>query len=348
MKITIITIHGIPNFGSVFQSYALCKFLNNNGYDNVEVIDYNPSYYEPSSLRAIVGRILNYKHFKVRKNKFRNFIETNLNLTKSYTTLSQLENDNWNSDVYVAGGDQLWNIYHPCGNDDAYKLTFVKGKKISYATSMGQKGFSDENLKNLAQKIADFSSVSVRESSSVELLSKVDINATHCVDPVFLLDSKEYDKFIKPINEPKYMMVYLVKSSPLLDKVINYLSNKYNLKVYLCSGFSKKCACDKVLKDLGPDEILSYIKNAEIVLSSSFHATSFSLIFKKQFYTILPGASTNERIIDLLTIRGLTNRIVTDDTNFEVAFNSEIDYENVKTYDELINASKDYLLKALK
>ena len=98
-------------------------------------------------------------------------------------------------------------------------------------------------------------------------------------------------------------MVYLVTPSPLLEKTINYLKEKYNLKVILCGGFSKKCTCDEFLKDLGPDEILSYIKNAEIVLSSSFHATSFSIIFEKQFFTILPDEHTNERIEDLLNIK---------------------------------------------
>ena len=101
------------------------------------------------------------------------------------------------------------------------------------------------------------------------------------------------------------------------------------------------------MKDLGPDEILSYIYNAEIVLSSSFHATSFALIFKKQFYTILPDLHTNERILDLLTARDLQDHIITDPAQLENMDQLTIDYDKLKPYTPLIESSKAYLEKAL-
>ena len=271
MKIRIITIHGIPNFGSVFQSYGLCRYLRDNGFPDTKLIDYTPDYYTNKSLISTLGRMLNYKSYVTRTKKFRAFIEENLSLTNErFKTLEELKKHNFDGDVYIAGGDQLWNVFYTCGNDDAYKLAFVNGKKISYATSMGQKAFEKEQLEALGEKLKAFSAVSVREPSTVSLLESVGINATWSVDPVFLLEASDYDKFIKPVNEPDYMMVYLVTPSKLLEDCIEYLSKKYNLKVILCSGFSKKCTCDKFIKDLGPDEMLSYIKNAKIVLSSSF------------------------------------------------------------------------------
>lgn len=348
MKIKIITIHGIPNFGSVFQSYALCNYLQKNGYTDTELIDYNPAYYNKKTLRSTIGRILNFKAFLKRKKKFRSFVENNIPLSpKCYTDIKSLKEDIGEADVFIAGGDQLWNVYHDCGNDEAYKLTFAKGKKISYATSMGQKDFSKDELLKLAELIKDFSAVSVRESSSVELLESVNIKAEQSVDPVYLLEKADYKKFIKPVNQPDYMLVYLVTPSKLLEDCIKYISEKYNLKVILCSGFSKKCTCDEFLKDLGPDEILSYIANAKIVLSSSFHATSFSLIFEKQFFTILPDEHTNERIEDLLKQRVLSHRIVTDNSDLETVLNDVIDYNSVKSYSEYIEKSKKYLRKAL-
>lgn len=348
MKIRIITIHGIPNFGSVFQSYALCKYLKQQGYSDTQLIDYNPEYYTSKSLRAIVGRILNYGNYRRRTRKFRSFIEQNLPLTEaSFTNFDELKQYDFAADVYIAGGDQLWNVYHTCGNDDAYKLTWVSGKKISYGTSMGQTDFTDQQIKELAQKIADFSAVSVRESSSVGMLKNAGIEAQQCVDPVYLLDEHAYHKFLKPVNQSKYLLVYLVTPSDLLNKTIDVLSKMYGLKVILCSGFSKKCPCDEFLKDLGPDEILSYIYNAEIVLSSSFHATSFALIFKKQFYTILPDQHTNERIVDLLTARGLQDHIITDTAQLESIGQMTIQYEELKPYTPLIQSSKAYLENAL-
>lgn len=348
MKIRIITIHGIPNFGSVFQSYALCAYLNRQGYDDVQVIDYNPTYFNASTLRAKIGKIINYKHYKKRTKKFRSFIMKNIPLTKeNFLEFNELTKFDFSADIYIAGGDQLWNVYHRCGNDDAYKLTWVTGKKISYGTSLGQTDFSEEQLKDLAEKLKSFSAVSVRESSSVQMLAKVNIPSMHCVDPVYLLDVKDYEKFLKPVEEEKYLLVYLVTPSDLLEQCIQYLSKKYGLKVILCSGFSKKCSCDKFLKDLGPDEILSYIKNAEIILSSSFHATAFSLIFQKQFFTILPDKHTNERIVDLLTIRHLSDRIVTEQSDITKVLDNVIDYDNIYSYKQNIEDSKAYIERAL-
>lgn len=348
MRIKIITIHGIPNFGSVFQSYGLCKYLIENGFTDTKLIDYTPGYYKSKSLVSTLGRVLNYKSYITRTKKFRAFIEQNLPLTSQrFKTFEELKNHSFDGDVYIAGGDQLWNVFYTCGNDDAYKLTFVNGKKISYATSMGQRAFEKDQLEALGEKLKAFSAISVREPSTVSLLESVGLNATWSVDPVFLLNVSDYEKFLKPVNEPDYMMVYLVTPSKLLEDCIEYLSKKYNLKVILCSGFSKKCTCDKFIKDLGPDEMLSYIKNAKIVLSSSFHATAFSLIFQKQFFTILPGEHTNERITDLLEMRGLESRIITDATNLET-LDSVIDYSKTNDYSEYIEKSKEYLQRALR
>lgn len=348
MKIRIITIHGIPNFGSVFQCYGLCRYLKEKGFEDTQVIDYNPEYFNRKTLRSVIGKALNYKHFWVRKTKFRNFVENNIPLTeKSFSTIEELEKYNFDADVYIAGGDQLWNVYHESGRDDSYRLTFVKGKKVSYSTSMGQKNFPKDELKILADAIKDFSAVSVREQNSVALLKQQGVEAVQCVDPVFLLKKEDYERFVKKIDQPEYLLVYLVTPSKLLEDCVEYISKKYNLKVILCSGFSKKCTCDEFLKDLGPDEILSYIANAKFVLSSSFHATSFSLMFEKQFFTILPDEHTNERIESLLEQRQLSHRIITDKTDLKTALDDVIDYSAVGDYSEWVNKSKDYLKKAL-
>lgn len=347
MKIRIITIHNIPNFGSVFQCYGLSKYLETIGHKDVKVIDYQPKYFEKfKSIKSFIGYLLNIKNYYRRKNKFRTFVKNNIPLTKKFTSCEDLQKYNFNADVYIAGGDQLWNVFHDCGNDDAFKLTFADNKKISYATSMGQNNFPKKDLELLSSKISDFSSISVRESVSVQELKSVGINAIHCVDPVFLLGVNEYKKFIKPVNQPKYILVYLVESSELLDKCIEHLARGKNLKVINCSGFSKKCYCDEIIKDLGPDEILSYIYNAEIVLSASFHATVFSIMFKKQFFTLLPNKHTNERILDLLNIYGLEEQIITEFDKDKL--NSIINFDRVKDYSKKIEKSKKYLENALK
>ena len=81
MRIRIITIHNIPNFGSVFQSYALCKYLISQGYEDTKIIDYNPDYYNKCTIRAVVGKILNYGAYRRRTKRFRDFVKKYIPIT---------------------------------------------------------------------------------------------------------------------------------------------------------------------------------------------------------------------------------------------------------------------------
>ena len=316
MKCEIITIHHIHNFGSVFQAYALQKFLQNNGHD-AQIIDYRPAYYEVgrNRLKSLAGKVLNLKAYLARKKKFERFIKHSIHLSsKPAHTEEDLRKQFGDCDgVIIAGGDQLWNSYHPCGNDDAYKLTFApKAKKMAYGTSMGRDNFTEEELETLAKKTADFRKIMLREKCTVDMLSSyTSVDVSHVIDPVGLLEPEDFYKVAKipPVKEP-YAVMYLADSSSLLDAVIQVLSEKMGLKIVHICGFRKKCYCDYMIKDAGPEEILGYIANAQFVLSASFHATMFSLLFNKPFATLLPGEKTNARIEDILKLAELENRIL--------------------------------------
>lgn len=316
MKCSIITIHHIHNFGSVFQAYALAHFLDMNGYET-EIIDYRPGYYDygRNRLKTYVGRMLNIVPYFKRKKKFENFIAQHEKLSnKQFANLSELKAYYRDSDrIFIAGGDQLWNSYHPCGNDDAYKLVFTDSiRKIAYGTSMGRDNYSDEELIKIAALVDGFQKIMLREQSTVPLLQKyATASVNHVIDPVGLLDVKDFKSIaVKPkINEP-YAVMYLADSGELLNQAIEILSKKMGLKIVHICGFKKKCYCDYFIKDAGPEEILGYILYANFVLSASFHATMFSLMFQKQFATLLPGEQTNARINDLLEYVDLKKRIL--------------------------------------
>lgn len=353
MKCSMITIHHIPNFGSVFQAYGLQKYLQQQGFD-AEVIDYRPAYYDAgrNKLKTLVGKVLNLKPYLTRKKKFESFVKKYENLSaKRFVTPEQLQSHYGNSDaVFLAGGDQLWNNYHPCGNDDAYKLTFAKqGKKLAYGTSMGRDNFTADELKALSAKTADFQRIMLREKCTVDMLqTHTAVPVSHVIDPVGLLDAEDFRKIAKkPAMTEPYAVMYLADSSPLLDAAIELLSRKMGLKIVHICGFRKKCCCDYFVKDAGPEEILGYIANAEFVLSASFHATMFSLMFNKPFATLLPGEKTNARIEDLLKYVGLQNRILHNGSDLAV-LEKTVDYTNPnEILKELQNASRELLLQTL-
>lgn len=353
MKCSIITIHHIHNFGSVFQAYGLYKFLDDNGI-NAEIIDYRPAYYDQGKkkLRTFVGKCLNIKAYTTRKKKFENFLKTHDRFSdKQFRSTSELETFyGKDTSLFIAGGDQLWNNYHPCGRDDAYKLTFAKkGIKLAYGTSMGRDNFNDEELKELASKTDDFKKIMLREKSTVDMLgkfSKTEVN--HVIDPVGLIDVEEFKKIAKKpdIDEP-YAVMYLADSSEILDASVEYLSKKLGLKIVHICGFKQKCYCDRFEKSAGPEEILGYILYSEFVLSASFHATMFSLMFNKQFATLLPGVKTNARIEDLLKGVNLENRII-HSKNDIAEIENKIDFTHANAVlDELKQKSCIALLESI-
>ena len=350
--VKIITIHCIHNFGSVFQSYGLVKYLRNQGY-NAELIDYRPVYYERGRnvLKKYVGIALNYSAYKRQHEKYQDFIDRYLPKGKVYHTLEDLKTMESKDTIFIAGGDQLWNSFHACGNDDAYKLTFVSEcKKIAYGTSMGRNTFDRTELEELSKKIADFCSIGLREQSTVSLLQPyTNVPVYHAADPVLLLEPKDYMEFIgerRLIKEP-YMVMYLAAKSDLLSQTVDYVARKRGLKVVHVCGFKKKCDCDYFLKDTGPQELLNLIYYSDFVVSASFHATLFSILFQKQFCTLLPEAGTNTRIEDLLSNFKLPERIIhyqseIKNLDVDIDFGPMIDIMN-----RLVNNSKKQLLKAI-
>lgn len=354
MNIHIITIHHIHNFGSVFQAYCLQKYLSDLGH-NVDIIDYRPTYYNSgrNKLKSVVGRLLNLSAYKSRKRKYESFIRQYDTLSsKSFSSLDQLREFYENSnDLFIAGGDQLWNTYHPCGKDDAYKLVFTNSSlKVAIGTSMGRNNQSYEELIELARKIDKFKAVFLREKSTVERLSGfIDTPCHHVIDPVGLVDPKHLlSMAIKPKIDKPFAIMYLADSGQELDASVRFLSQEMGLKIIHICGFRKKCYCDVFEKNTGPSELLGYIINADFVLSASFHATMFSIIFNKPFATILPNEQTNERIEGLLRYFGLENRIIRSTTDV-MMLKQEIDYASVNDkLKEFIDLSKEEIREVIK
>ncbi|MCK9220809.1 MAG: polysaccharide pyruvyl transferase family protein [Bacteroidales bacterium] len=353
MRVYIITIHCIHNFGSVFQSYGLVKYLQNEGYD-AELIDYRPDYFRGgrNPLRKYSSIALNLISYTKQYKHYQSFIDKKIIKTSTvYHSIKELQKLAKEDAVFITGGDQLWNSFHPCGRDDAYKLTFVhKGKKIAYGTSMGRISYSKDELEELSKKISDYITIGLREQSTVSMLQQhTKVPVYHAADPVLLLNKENYMSFIgekRLINEP-YLVMYLAAKSHLLEQTIEHIANRQGLKVVHVCGFSKKCRCDYFLKATGPGDLLNLIYYSEFVVSASFHATLFSVLFEKQFCSLLPEAGTNTRIEDFLSYFGLSGRIV--HTVDEIKnLDNQIDFTLTKSIrEELVAKSKEQLLSAI-
>jgi hypothetical protein len=351
LLIKIITIHSIHNFGSIFQATALQRFLMDKCYDT-EIIDYRPRYFQSgrNKIKTFVGKLLNYGSFIRRKKKFENFISKNMVLSnKQYTKLEELKSIDGTADVFIAGGDQLWNDYHFSGRDPAFKLSFIsKSNKIAFGTSMGRDNYNIEEIKSLMLAVQDFDFIGLREKSSVNYLKVSGLEqVAHVVDPVLLLDKSYYESIAIEPKMEKYALLYLVDSSSLLDATVNYIKKNIDLKIVHVCGFKKKCKCDYFLKDSGPEEILGLLINADFVISASFHATLFSVLFNKNFVSLLPNQNTNARITEWLEFVELDHRIIKNKRDLGV-ISEPIDFE--KANYKMVNfreESKKVLIKNL-
>lgn len=350
MKIHIITLHSIYNPGSALQAFGLQRFLESNGYET-EIIDYRPRYSTVgrNKLKGYLRKVLFYKNERKVKQKYEDFMCSEMRLSPiTFVSFDQLKQGYCNEDIFIAGSDQLWNADYDCGRDSAYYLDFTdSGNKMSYATSVGKKHISNDEINRILKSVANFKTISVREKSTSEVLSsKLGREVFWVCDPVFLLDHIEYSKMTRKIEDEKYALVYLSSESKILDSVVENIRKKTGYKIILIGGNRTRCSCDEHIKDLGPYDFLSLIKNSEIVISSSFHATAFSHIFHKKFGVILPNVN-GERIESLLDLTGLSSHIIKDIEGIPAIYD-DIDYSSVDaSLDEFICESKKILLDGI-
>ncbi len=326
MKIKTITCHDVYNVGASLQAYALQRYLTSLGHD-VKIIDYkpdylsrhysltnisNPKYNHPLVREAYIaaklpGRIK--ARLSKRKSNFDNFKRQYLELTKCYHSYVELCQDPPEADVFFAGSDQIWNPLFSNGKDPAFYLQFVKDQSIkaSYAASFAVNTLESDDLERAQQFIHHLDYVSVRENSALKLLQQMQINGTCVCDPVFLLNANIWKKLAILPNEHHYAFIYDFDQSDLLQKVAARIKEHRNIRIV--SAFSNS-VCDQTVPDMGPLEFLGMILNADIVLSNSFHATAFAIMFHKDFLVIPRSEAINSRMNDLLADIGLSDRMV--------------------------------------
>lgn len=368
MKIVkTITFHSSYNLGSNLQAYALQEFVKKlDSNIDYKIINYRTKvqkemYRNPFEFYDIKNNIkklllIGYKkQFLTREQLYEEFINKTLNVTNEYNSYTELVDNECEADYFISGSDQLWNL-RAKDFDWAYFLEFVKsGKKISYAASFGPKkiDFSELEKARIKKALHDYKSISVREEKSKEVVEVIaDLKSEISMDPTILLSKNEWLKVANNnrLIKEDYILLYDLSNKEEVIKIANYVSKKLklpvvipnfkNIRIHLTSGYIKKYDC-------GPREFLNLINNANLVLSSSFHGTIFSVIFRKPFFAI--NGINDFRINTLLKRMNLEDRSITISDMVEKVLESyKISFENVeKIISEETEKSEKYLKSAL-
>ncbi len=345
MKVYTMTFHWATNYGAVLQSYALQHYLESQGYE-VEIINYVPKRLKKTFWRCLLSNPkkhkANFQEWKKEK-AIKNFREKYLHLTRIYSTHNELLADEWESTTYICGSDQIWNSYFTLQGEGgvtlAYYLDFVpaNARKISYAASFGMMSFDPTTAAVVTKAIKDFDKISVREGSAVKMLQEIGFFATLVCDPVFLISSGDWGNMRassgKEVNGVfKYMLHQPCEES---ERISKYIISAFGDMYFAVESFSV-------------EEWLNAIFEAEMVVTNSFHAVAFSLIFHRPFIAIVQeGNGMNDRLTTLLRSVGLEDRIV-DKFNKEKLsslIKESIDWGNVE---EKIQEIKTHGIEFLK
>lgn len=308
MKAAIITYTDSLNWGAQLQAYALRKILVDMGVEtnHIDHRKMNISMYRKGkSVGVLVNNIIAWGSRKALEQRVRRtlrFREKYLAMTEPCHNRASMKALNDQYDMFITGSDQVWNCTN--GINSNFYLDFVEddNKKCSYAASFGVSEISEQYSCEVSRRINCFRFLTVRENDGKNIIKNLTgREAEQVCDPVFLLTPEEWTKLIDESSECNasaeggYIFVYSTDKSKEFYRLVADVKKKYKLPVVSVSWVPGA----KMVKNAGPAEFLDYIKNAEIVVTTSFHATAFATIFKRKL-CVLPHKKTGNRVIDVL------------------------------------------------
>lgn len=367
MKIAVLTRHAISNYGSILQTYATQRVLEELG-NKVEIIDYIRNDEEYRNITKVllqkskkwnknfitrsIYRLIQSPEYKVMGKKFEKFRMKLLNLSnRRYSSFDELKNKSIDADLFCTGSDQVWGPIGSDKFDDTYFLEFVKDKTkcFSYAGSFGKTIFDDFTIDKYKQYLSTYSSISVREKSALEIVKQMGIeNVSQVLDPTLLLDKNQWEDFIKNGKTPKikkeYILIYQLHKNSDMDKYAKELSKRMRLPLIRITPTPHNALRGGkgiILPEV--EEFLAYIKNAKYFITDSFHGTAFAINFGTQFINIHPGV-TATRNLSILELTGLSDRMIGDYENYSV-FDKKIDFNKVH---DILNVERKKSLEWLK
>lgn len=367
MNVGILTFFNAHNYGAVLQAYALKNYISSLGHHCV-ILNYRNKYIDRTYPQRLKPRIrkkdfLNPKRICENKREIRLWAISRKSWAIQYQKFEDFivrylldgKCENWREqadqcDLILFGSDQIWEKNIIGTRDKIFRGDFqTTASKVSYAASCySEQSAMDEKLINSLKK---FKSISVREEKIAEILKSrlgrnYDVETVY--DPVFLPDIDIYQKFFKKpayIDTP-YILFYMVVEDKELSKISEYFRKECGrniLEIHYYKDIDRNEDWQRA--DVGPQEFIGLIKNAEYIFTNSFHGTAFSLIFHKQFIAV----SRNMRILNLLQTLGLDDRAVLNLDGAQKLLDIEIIYDGItEKMDWMLEKSRQFLNAALK
>lgn len=362
-KIGIITYHRAFSYGARLQAYATATYLNSIGH-NAEIIDYSNIGEGPrpgisyKSIKALIKSTISYflsiPNEDKRRERFQYFLEHYIPLSKQrYSSRDSIQSAEKDYDYIITGSDQVWCPQINLG-DLNFLLNFVKDqhKKISYAGSFGVSHLEEKDFLAYKQCLSTFNHITVREKEAQDLVFQMlGFKPDIVLDPTFLLPIEQWSKIaINPLkHKKKYILCFKILSvNPIYYQLINKLHKETGYEIiHIDTSYRYKPIKGHLYSTAGPLEFIGLIRDAEVIVTNSFHGTVFSILFNKPFYTVLNDNGRNSRLTTLADNFDLSNRLVSSPEAIRELF-IPIDYSIRKaTIQRAISSSQAILRNML-
>lgn len=321
MKVAIITLVGDFNYGNRLQNYALQEVLTALG-TNVATIDTPNQCFVRNLKEHLVERVGGKKQLKSicdmrRERNLRNF-------TKQYIHMVGADSISSDFDYFVVGSDQVWNPSFwgtdiECYSSKRYLLRNVDAaKRVAYAASFGVEQLSTIWMPVFQKELSDFKAISVREASGVEIVEKTcGRQAEIVLDPTLVLPKEKWDQMAADVQENDYVLTFFLgEITQQRQEYIEKISHEHRCRVINVTNKKEKYYSCR------PEVFLGLIKKAKLVITDSFHATVFSIVFHTPFLSLTREqhnyCKMSSRLETLLGMVNMTERF--NNTNIDDPF----------------------------
>lgn len=258
-------------------------------------------------------------------------------------------------DAFVCGSDQIWSLLDR-NIDPFFFLNFSKKKKISYAPSIGLNNIPTERESFLKSILENFNSISVREKTTAEQLTKIlSKDVSWVVDPTLLYDNsfwREKTTSIK-VKGKRYILCYFLENRDWYFDYCIQLAKFLDLDILLLPSREEYYNNTFVYKGaVGPFEFVKLYENADFILTDSYHGSLFALNYSKQFLYLKRFKDNdtecqNVRIYSILNYLNL-NCLIIDEKVFNKSDIINIDYSQVAMLlEKARNESREFLFRSL-
>lgn len=345
MKIGQVTMCG-DNYGACLQAYAM-QYICKKNKNEIELIRYDRVDAKENAgwvrrikelgLGGIVYYLREYSYIKNRKNAYIAFREKHIHKSPNVFNLSfNLNELNKQYDMFICGSDMIWSEEFQ-EDWDFFFLNFAsKEKSFSYAPSFGKNTLLESNKMRVKKYLESFSKVTCREEAGVELVRSIsDIPIFQVLDPTMLLTKSEWEEVIgtndRIIKQPFVFMYLFGKNDSSRKVYINDIEKKYG-KAYKLP-FNKRESRNFPIESIGPIEYIRFFRDAEFIITDTFHGLMFALIFNKPFVVLdrndtSKWAQYSDRMTSTLKMFDLYDRYIYTDKMFARDL-TEIDYKNI-------------------